>query len=345
MTTARRWIWVACGIACAVVVALATSLVAGAREPSAGGPAPAPAAPFALGAPVTLQVAESPQAVAPTPDGRRVLVFARPGLVVLDAGTSAVLGTIRLDIGVGGMLLDPGGARAYVRSPNGIEPIDLTTGLIQDPVVGEGEDVPYDLGSVSPDGARLSGVIYGQEYAIGVVDLATGTARRIPLPAGAGPDGAVVTPDGSRAYVVVRSFTSGSISDPLQVVDLATGAATPVPGTEGTVSITLSPDGRSLHGIGFSQAIVLDVATGAVTRSVPTSLLQGQFVVSPSGRYLYMASATGNAVQVFDMDSGAVVTSVPVGAQPRDLALAPDGSRLYVVSDAGLTVVPVTGGT
>ena len=343
MTSAIRWIWAACGVALAVVVALAATLVA--RQPAAGAPSPAPAEPFALGAPVTVPVGKGPLAVAATPDGRRVLVLAQPGMVVLDAGTNAVLGTITLSIGVGDMVLAPDGARAYLRSPDGIEPVDLTTGLVADPVVGEGADVAYDLGAVSPDGTRLSGVIYGQPYAVGLVDLAAGTARRVPLPPGAGPDGAVVTPDGSRAYVVVRSLTSGGISDPLQVVDVATGAASPVPGTEGTLAVALSPDGRSLYATGYSNVVVLDAATGAVTRTVPASLLSGQFVVSPSGRHLYVANATGNAVEVFDMDEGSVVERVPVGALPTDIALAPDGTRLYVVSEAGLTVVPVTGGT
>ena len=345
MTSAIRWIWTACGIAFAVVVALTASLVAVRGGPAGNGPAASPAEPFALGVPVTVPVGEGPTAVAATPDGRRVLVLARAGLVAVDAGTSAVLGTVTLSLGVSTMLLDPGGTRAYVRSPDGIEPIDLTTGLIGDPIVPEGEDVPYALGTISPDGTRLSGVIYGPEYALGLVDLATGTARRVPLPPGTGPGegGVLVPPDGSRAYVV-HVLTSG-ITEPLQVVDIATGTTTPVPDTGGTLSLALSPDGRSVHAIGYSQALVLDAATGAVTRSVPTSLLSGQFVVSPGGRYLYIVDVTGDAVEVFDMHAGEVVGSVPVGAQPVDLALAPDGTRLYVVSDAGLTVVPVTGGT
>jgi YVTN family beta-propeller protein len=153
----------------------------------------------------------------------------------------------------------------------------------------------------------------------------------------------LATPDGGRVYVVA-GLTVGGISNPLQVVDVATGAASPVPGTEGTLAVALSPDGRSVYATGYSNVVVLDAATGAVTRTVPASVLSGQFVVSPSGRHLYIANATGNAVEVFDMDDGGVVGRVPVGAQPTDIALAPDGSRLYVVSEAGLTVVPVTGG-
>jgi DNA-binding beta-propeller fold protein YncE len=343
MTSARRWLWVACAIAGAAVVALAVSLVPVA-EPTAGAPDAPPAEPFRLGAPVTVSVGESPQAVAPTPDGRRVLVLDQTGLVVLDAGPSTVLGTISLRSGYGGLVLAPGGERAYVRSTEGIEPVDLTTGLIGDVLGGDADAIPDSIDAISPDGARLSGTIYETEPALGLVDLASGTARRIPLPLGASPDELVVTPDGSRAYVAVRSLTVGSIADPLQVVDVATSGATPVPDTEGTLSVALSADGRSVHAIGYSQAVVLDAATGAVTRSVPMSLLSGQFVVSRSGRYLYIVDVTGNGVEVFDMDSGGVVANVAIGAQPRDLALAPDGSRLYVVSDAGLTVVPVAGG-
>jgi YVTN family beta-propeller protein len=344
MTSAGRWIWGACAITAAVVVALATSLVVSAEEPAGGAAAAAPVEPFALGVPVTVPVGERPQALASTPDGRRILVRGQPGLAVLDAGTNAVLGTISLQYGYGGLLLSPGGERAYVRSPNGIEPVDLTTGLIEDLAVADGDGVPTSLDAISPDGARLYGVINDGQPAVGLVDLAAGTAQRVPLPPQAAPETVLVTPDGRRAYVVVRSYTLGSIADPLQLVDIATGAVTPVAGTEGALSLALSPDGKSVYAIGYSKAVVLDPATGAVTRSVPTSLLSGEFVVSRSGRYLYVVDIASNGVEVFDMDSGAVEATVPVGAQPTDLALAPDGSRLYVASEAGLTVVPVTGG-
>lgn len=332
MTSVRAWVWVACAIVGAVVIALAASLVAVAGP--ASGP---PSEPVALGTPVVVQVGDNPQAVAPTPDGRRVIVVSQAGLTVLDASTNTVIGTIALRAWYGSLLIAPDGERAYVASPLGVDPIDLTTGLIQDTVGGEGGLSSVE--AVSPDGARLLGVIQDAQPAIGLVDVAAGTTRRIPLPSPPNPEAVVVAPDGNRVYAVLSS--SSGVTDPLQVIDVATGVATPVPDTAGTLSLALSPDGRSVHAIGYSKAVVLDAATGTVTRSVPTGLLSGQFVASPDGRHLYVVDVLDDGIRVFDMDSGTVVATIPLGTQPRALALAPDGSRLYVVSESGLSVVPV----
>ncbi len=72
-----------------------------------------------------------------TPDGKRVLVSSGPELVVLDAGTRQVIKRIPIGHGSGGVLVEPGGARAFVAcSPdNYVAVIDLgsltVTGHIQ----------------------------------------------------------------------------------------------------------------------------------------------------------------------------------------------------------------------
>jgi DNA-binding beta-propeller fold protein YncE len=335
MRSPVAWIWTACGIACAVVVALAATLLAGRASTE----------PFALGTPQTVSLGDRLHAVAPTPDGRRVLAFTQNSLAVLDAGTHAVLGSITLQYGHGGLLVAPDGKHAYVRSTDAVESIDLLTGLIEDPVIREVDGVPTALQEISPDGTRISGMIFDMTApAVGLVDIAAGTARSVPLPPDAKRlDAVLVTPDGSRAYVVTD--TVGGVTNPLQVVDLATGTTGPVPGTEGSLELALAPDGTTIHAIGYSRAVVLDTATGAVRRSVRTGgLLSGRFVVSPSGRYLYLLDLLDSRLEVFDMDVGSVVETVPVGGHPMDIELTADGSRLYVVSDAGLTIVPVTGG-
>lgn len=347
MTSARRRIWVACGVTGAAVVALGALLVASpVADPGPGDDdtaAGAPAEAFAVGAPVTLSVGENPRHVVPTPDGSRVLVLVGGGLAVLDAGSTALLGTITISSAFGSSLvLAPGGERAYVGSTDGVTPVDLTTHLIGDPFGGRPDGVTPSIDTISADGSRLFGLDYGTEPELVIIDVTTGTARRIPLPPGAGPDRFVVTPDGSRAYVAVQG--SGGTTEPLHVVDLATGRATPVAGTAGTLDAAITPDGRSVHAIGYSAAVVLDAATATVTRTVPTSLLSGDFVVSPGGRYLFVVDVLADGVEVHDMDTGGAVATIAIGEQPGAIALAPDGSALYVTSGAGLTVVPIRGG-
>lgn len=72
-----------------------------------------------------------------TPDGKRVLVSSGPELVVLDAGRRQVIQRIPTGHGSGGVLIEPGGARAFVACgpDNYVAVIDLrslkVTGHIQ----------------------------------------------------------------------------------------------------------------------------------------------------------------------------------------------------------------------
>jgi DNA-binding beta-propeller fold protein YncE len=343
MTSIRRWTWVACGVAGAIVIALAATLLVVSTSSADG-------APSGLDAPVTIPVEGDLQSVAVTPDGRRVLVLTRAGIVVLDAVTHAVLGTIVIrsgSSGQGDMRFSPAGERVYIRTSEGIEPVDLTTGLFGDMIVaGTGTELPYDIEGISRDGNLLIGMDTDTSP-LTLVDLRARSARPVPLPPGTIARGLAFSPDGGRVYAVLDAQSYGDL--PLHSIDLTTGAAAPVAGVEQASSLALSPDGTSLHVMAGSQAIVLDPATGAVIRSVDSSAGSGfssGFVVSPGGRYLYAVSYLDGGLQAIDSESGASVMTVPgVTEEPRSLAVTPDGSRLYVLSKAGLTVVPLTGGT
>jgi YVTN family beta-propeller protein len=72
-----------------------------------------------------------------TPNGKRVLVSSGPELVILDASTRQVIQRIPIGHGSGGVLIEPGGARAFVACgpDNSVAVIDLksltVTGHIQ----------------------------------------------------------------------------------------------------------------------------------------------------------------------------------------------------------------------
>jgi hypothetical protein len=73
--------------------------------------------------------------VAFTPDGQRVLIsrlFAAPGgpsgdIIVYDAATRTEIKRIDAGGGVGGLLMQPDGARAYGSARTGVVVIDLNT--------------------------------------------------------------------------------------------------------------------------------------------------------------------------------------------------------------------------
>jgi len=76
-----------------------------------------------------------------TPDGKRVLVSSGPELVILDAASRQVIKRIPIGHGSGGVLVEPGGARAFVAcSPdNYVAVIDLSTMAVTGHIQAGGE--------------------------------------------------------------------------------------------------------------------------------------------------------------------------------------------------------------
>jgi YVTN family beta-propeller protein len=76
-----------------------------------------------------------------TPDGKRVLVSSGPELVVLDSGTRQVIKRIPIGHGSGGVLVEPGGRRAFVAcSPdNYVAVIDLDSLAVTSHIQAGGE--------------------------------------------------------------------------------------------------------------------------------------------------------------------------------------------------------------
>jgi YVTN family beta-propeller protein len=84
-----------------------------------------------------------------TPDGKRVLVSSGPELVVLDAASRQVLKRIPIGHGSGGVLVEPGGSRAFVACgpDNYVAVIDLNTMAVTGHIQAGGE----------PDGMAWAG--------------------------------------------------------------------------------------------------------------------------------------------------------------------------------------------
>jgi DNA-binding beta-propeller fold protein YncE len=294
-----------------------------------GGPPP-----IAVSPPLTVPFGDyGPRSLTITPDGARVLVDNGSEIEVLDTATNARLGAYG-ESSTWKPVLAPDGKRLYFTTSLGLEAIDLVSGLILEPS-RPGVDGSIQLVAVTADGQRFFGYAPGPSPALSEVNLTSGAVRTIaPLPDGS--SSVVVTPDGSRAYATSQAMSG--LGQPLKIIDTATGRTSDVPDAGGTLDIALGPDGHTVYAIGYSAALVIDAASGTITRRVPISLF-GDFVVSPDRRHLFVAEVSPPSVRVFDMDAGAVVATVPIPETPMDLAVTPDGRRLYVASGGGLTIV------
>ncbi|MEU7281989.1 YncE family protein [Streptomyces sp. NPDC045431] len=171
-----------------------------------------------------------------------------------------------------------------------------------------------------------------------------------------GPHWFVLTPDGRRAY------TANKEAPFVSVVDVASGALVDrieVPG--GSEGITVSPDGRYVYAAGPKGDFgpdparnpgvrVIDTATGAVVRTLPTEgvvfpvhttstglVLAGELRMTAGGSAL--GSQGPGLLHVYDGFEER--TRVEVGAFPLTITSSPDGRYGYVAAVSSSTVTVV----
>ncbi|MGH8965680.1 MAG: hypothetical protein ACRDXB_10185, partial [Actinomycetes bacterium] len=164
------------------------------------------------------------------------------------------------------------------------------------------------------------------------------------VPVGRGPQGVVVSPDGTRAY-------TANYQD-ITVIDIAAGTATATIGLNSIETLALSPDGSRLYVPMLSGFLsIVDTATNTQVAAVPIPDWPTSATVAPDGRSVYIAHNDSTSKEVFltvvDTASSAVVATVPVippdparqAAGTAFLAVAPDSATVWVASNDSVTVV------
>ncbi len=177
---------------------------------------------------------------------------------------------------------------------------------------------------------------------------------------GSAPKYIIMSPDGSRVYVVNR------VSSTVSFIDTATNRViyTYVGGTALSLGrMVLSPDGLTLYVAqtgtalyGYGSVSVIDTQnfTG---RTVTCLGLANDVAVSSDGRYLYVASTYyyvnlnpvySARIHRFDRNDNYSLTTIittPTGRLFTSMTINPEGSRLYVGSNYGLVIYDVPSNT
>src|SRR5687768_13069267 len=81
---------------------------------------------------------------------------------------------------------------------------------------------------------------------------------------------------------------------------------------------------------GFSLS-VLDTATNTLVASIPLEAEPNSLAVTPDGRFVYLAHASG-AVSVINARNNAVVASIQNGLSAIRVAISPNGAFAYVTN-------------
>lgn len=201
--------------------------------------------------------------------------------------------------------------------------IDTGTNAVVD-AIGVGSN-PQAI-AVSPVGNRAYVVNAGDDT-VSVIDTAANeVVDTIAIANLDVPTGIVVTPDGSRIFVIRSSV--------IVPVDTATGSVgSVIPVGPGPVDLVMHPDGSRLYVANQTGASisVIDVAANAVVDTIAPVAGPHALAISPDGSRLFVSDFVTESLRTIDTASNEVVVGFPVDA-PTGLAVSPDGAYVYVGS-------------
>jgi DNA-binding beta-propeller fold protein YncE len=116
--------------------------------------------------------------------------------------------------------------------------------------------------------------------------------------------------------------------------NVAVSKTIPDLGTGPGHSLMLMPDKKTaaINVAGDNMIAVIDVASGQITRKVPTGKFPCDLHFTPDGRYAYTPERDQDTVSMFDTTTWSLVKTVnfPAGSQPYMLRVSPDGKEVWV---------------
>ena len=139
------------------------------------------------------------------------------------------------------------------------------------------------------------------------------------------PQGAVVTPDGSKLYV------TNAFGGAIVVIDTATNAVlTTIPGFDSGRGVDVHPSGSLVYvARDFAGVNVIDTTTDTIVTSIPFSFPTA-VRVHPDGTRLYIAGY--GSLAMVDTTTYAVLESVPTPSNHFGLDINPAGTKVYVTT-------------
>jgi YVTN family beta-propeller protein len=239
---------------------------------------------------------------------------------VIDTATNSVISTIPIHF-PNGIAISADSSRVYVTNgDSSISVIDANLNAVIDVIPDS--FAPYEL-ALAKDDTQLyvtHGVLSFSNK-ISVIDIASHqNIATIPVRA---PAGIVISPDGTRAYVVGREPGGGGI------IDTATNTVIAFMPTNVGLDIALTPDGTRgyVPNIFGPTVQVFDTATNTLVTDIQVSDLPSFVAITPDGTRAYVSrggsSSLTGTVAVIDIATNMVVDEIGGFMCPEAIAIAP----------------------
>jgi predicted alpha-1,2-mannosidase len=170
------------------------------------------------------------------------------------------------------------------------------------------------------------------------VDMRTATPGPT-IAVGNGPDGVVLTPDNTEAYIANNNSNSVTV---LATADNRVVATIPVGSVAADVDVTR--DGTTVWVSNYGDGTVQPIDTATHTAGAPVAVGANpqRLRISLDGARLWVPNQGSGTVSVIDLATRTPVRQVAVGAAPFGLAFSPDGRSAYVGTADSVSVVDTT---
>jgi YVTN family beta-propeller protein len=261
-------------------------------------------------------------------DGRRIFttIESENNLKIIDAASDKVVDTIPLTGRPNQCASTPDGrfVGVPIRNANSIDIVDT---LEKKVVKVLRVKLPHNCYNASNNDFMFVSSMGNHE--IDLIDLRK-MDYAAKIPTGGIPRPYAVAKDGKRMYVALTDFHGFAIADIPGRKIIARVALPPAPPSSCTLEphtpthgLELTPDGRELWvtSLADSGVYIFDIATGKISKEIPTGACPNWIAFSPDGRYGAVSNSGSDDCSIFDTRTRREIARIKVGKGPKRLII------------------------